>query len=391
MGTLRLLLAIVVLIGHANNNLFGFVSVKGVIAVQVFYVISGFYMTLILNEKYSDYKTFLTNRFLKIFPTYWIVLLLTIGVSILGYAIFGNGFVLQKIIENKDHLSLSTLLYLIVSNITISGQNLILYLTANSQGLLEFTSNFRAEKIPLYEYLFIPQAWTLCVEMSFYLIAPFLVKRNFKFVLGIIGISLLSRVILYTHGFNHDTFNYRFFPNELMFFLAGTLAYKFYTKIKTNELVKKYAIYFTVFLIGYVLVYQYIPTKDVDKKLFLYCSLVPLIPIVFVQCKKIKWDRFIGDLSYPVYISHFFIIEIFRLFENRSFIAQNFTLLTLLSTIVFSIILNKTIIQKVETYRQNRIKNNITERLNDDNFMHNERAGESAVSICERTSSLTKK
>src|SRR6267154_1532992 len=80
MGLLRLIFALFVLIYHCGQfDSIGFM--QGPEAVQSFYIISGFYMGLILNEKYvtaNSYKLFISNRFLRIFPTYWIVLVLIV-------------------------------------------------------------------------------------------------------------------------------------------------------------------------------------------------------------------------------------------------------------------------------------------------------------------------
>lgn len=88
MGILRFLLAITVVIGHTSPIL-GFTFVGAQLAVQTFYIISGFYMALILNEKYvganGSYKLFLTNRLLRLYPIYWTVLLCTIAYSLMLY------------------------------------------------------------------------------------------------------------------------------------------------------------------------------------------------------------------------------------------------------------------------------------------------------------------
>ena len=52
--------------------------------------------------------------------------------------------------------------------------------TAIQEGNFQLVTNFRNSEIPIYSGLIIPQAWTLGVELSFYLIAPFVLKR-FKF------------------------------------------------------------------------------------------------------------------------------------------------------------------------------------------------------------------
>jgi peptidoglycan/LPS O-acetylase OafA/YrhL len=51
----------------------------GLVAVQVFFIISGFYMSLILKEKYkTNTILFYTNRLFRPFPTYLLVLVLSV-------------------------------------------------------------------------------------------------------------------------------------------------------------------------------------------------------------------------------------------------------------------------------------------------------------------------
>ena len=77
MGILRILLAISVVLSH-SSSIFRVSFVGGPLAVQAFFIISGFYMSLILNEKYigvnNSYKLFISNRFLRLYPMYWVIL-----------------------------------------------------------------------------------------------------------------------------------------------------------------------------------------------------------------------------------------------------------------------------------------------------------------------------
>src|SRR5208337_4295200 len=85
MGLLRLLLAVSVVLVH-TRGCFGFRPLAAAEAVQTFYMISGFYMAMILIEKYrgpDSYRLFLSNRFLRIYPIYWI----TVGLSMLTWLI----------------------------------------------------------------------------------------------------------------------------------------------------------------------------------------------------------------------------------------------------------------------------------------------------------------
>jgi len=74
MGSLRLFLALCVAFGHFGMPL-GFPTSD--IAVQSFFVISGFYMALVLNEKYGpgSYWLFISNRLLRLWPTYLVILI----------------------------------------------------------------------------------------------------------------------------------------------------------------------------------------------------------------------------------------------------------------------------------------------------------------------------
>ena len=66
-GTLRFLLAVAVVIGHLNSA-----SWLGTYAVFCFYIISGYFMCLVMNERYRftlrGVWAFGLNRFLRIFP-----------------------------------------------------------------------------------------------------------------------------------------------------------------------------------------------------------------------------------------------------------------------------------------------------------------------------------
>src|SRR5215475_13496698 len=87
MGTLRFLLAFSVAYGHLGKPL-SFPTSD--VAVQSFFVISGFYMALVLNEKYgpNSYWLFISNRLLRLWPAYIVVLVLSLAVTSNWHAIF---------------------------------------------------------------------------------------------------------------------------------------------------------------------------------------------------------------------------------------------------------------------------------------------------------------
>src|ERR1700737_4869134 len=114
MGMLRLWLALAVAIGH-TNSIFGFSwqpHLSDARAVQMFYVISGFLITLILSGKYSadlhGRWVFYTNRALKIFVPYFAVLAGTIVLSLIAYAVTGNAAALAVFFAEAHNMGLDT-------------------------------------------------------------------------------------------------------------------------------------------------------------------------------------------------------------------------------------------------------------------------------------------
>jgi peptidoglycan/LPS O-acetylase OafA/YrhL len=359
MGIIRLILALAVVVEH-STSLFGIHSVGGQIAVQTFYIISGFYMSLILNEKYikknNSYKLFISNRFMRLFPIYWVVLLLTIFLSLIIYALSGGKDAGQfaLYITYAKNMDITSLIFLIFTNIFLFFQDIVMFLGLNtSTGHLFFTPNFRNTSPQLWNFLFIHQAWTIGVELTFYLFAPFIVRRRPKFIMILIVLSAFLRFILYKSGMHNDPWTYRFFPTELVFFLFGNISYRIYVKIREMKIKNLHLDVLLGITFIFTLIYDWIPVPHKAYLYFLFMFLA--IPFIFLRTKGWKKDTFIGELSYPVYISHLFILSLITIFNIPLIGGQGFTLSIL--SIVFSILLNLVIAKKVEAYRQKRVTN----------------------------------
>lgn len=367
MGILRLILAISVVIAH-SIAIFGFSFVGGQNAVQTFYIISGFYMSLILNEKYikqnNSYKLFITNRFLRLFPIYWVVLLLTLLGSIALY-LYSSGVNSGRLHIYSDYfnaLSLWSYIYLVFSNIFLFGQDIVMFLGLDSvTGNLFLTNDFRNTTPQMHLFLFVPQAWTIGLELTFYLIAPFLVRRSFKVIAPIIGILFLLRLRLYDIGLDHDPWTYRFFPTELAFFLLGTISYKIYKRIQLMQFKTLYLDLLLTFTVVVSLFFTWIPMLNS----YLYFVVIfTALPFIFYRTKDWYIDTYIGELSYPMYISHLFVLSMITALKVPQIGGLGLTLTV--ATILFSILLNKLITKKVEKIRQRRVihtADNITPHL----------------------------
>ena len=75
MGILRVYLACAVMFGHVDARSTAYLM-PGPTAVWLFFMISGFYMQMILSGRYGDNTLlFYTNRAARIYPTYFLALL----------------------------------------------------------------------------------------------------------------------------------------------------------------------------------------------------------------------------------------------------------------------------------------------------------------------------
>jgi peptidoglycan/LPS O-acetylase OafA/YrhL len=104
MGLLRLLLAVSVVVGHAGgvyglrleNGGSAFLT-HGDTAVQAFYVVSGFYMALILSGKYVSAPAFWVSRYLRLAPLYLFLSLLT----------FATAYIISGLVPKKCRILIS--------------------------------------------------------------------------------------------------------------------------------------------------------------------------------------------------------------------------------------------------------------------------------------------
>jgi peptidoglycan/LPS O-acetylase OafA/YrhL len=364
MGVLRFLLAISV-VAHHCGPIFGFDFVGGQVAVQSFFIISGFYMSLILNEKYvginSSYKLFITNRLIKLYPIYWTVLLGTLFACLAKYFITHGSD--MAIISNYFSVKFNffSFAYLIVTNLLIFGQDIVMFLGITPEnGNLFFTTNFRETSPILLFFLFIPQAWSLGCELVFYLIAPFVLRKGIKIVLPLIVMSLALRLYVFNGlELKIDPWTSRFFPTEIMFFLLGYVSYRIYLVVQQKNISFLINLSTLVTMVLFIILYFYIPSVDIPyfpfplKLTIYYVCFVISIPVLFNFLKRNNWDNKIGELSYPIYISHFLVIMVTT---GLPFITLKSSWCILLITILLSYILNKLISSPIEKYRQARLK-----------------------------------
>lgn len=325
MGLLRFLLAFLVVYGHCGAP-YGGIGLSAQHAVQAFYMISGFYMTLVLQEKYgtqgpAGIKSFYLNRWLRLYPTYLAVVALTLLLCVAANGLgdwepppeaYFRSWLAEGIFE-WPHLGA-----LAVSQLTMIGLDAFNLVTLSDQGTLALTTGATVDKYPLWRLLLVPQAWSLSIELYFYAIAPFIVTRGLKAVLYLAIASYGARLLMWSAGgYYLDPWSYRFFPSELMFFLAGAIAYHAYARSPDFRALvggRKFGLYLLMTTMVASSVWlarwgQPFSAKALLPPLFTVAVFLA-IPALFRRTRNFSADRLIGELSYPIYISHILIVWI---------------------------------------------------------------------------------
>ncbi len=307
MGILRLALALCVVAGH-TRGWYGAPLLSGVDAVKLFYVISGFYMAIVLEGKYrapGGVGLFYSNRLARLFPAYWIILLL----AVVCLPLFGRSTHLG--LDEWRHLWHEAhplaRLYLITLNLGILLQDTTLFTYFSfDDGLIHGTMHFSLHEYPAYRALFVPQAWSIGVELLFYAVAPWLLPCRARVLLAVMAASYGLRWAAYAWGLAYDPFTYRFFPFELGTFLAGALAARLRHEMTASGHWR------TLLVAGWTAVCCFSGLmqgagvcSDLLRDVVLVGLLAVSLPTMFHAGGAGKrLDRFAGSLSYPLYLNH---------------------------------------------------------------------------------------
>jgi peptidoglycan/LPS O-acetylase OafA/YrhL len=289
MGAIRFMLALGVILQHTSLKIMPAVGavadfrltlgISGAYSVLWFYVVSGFLMSTVLSQKYSTDFTgtlqFYKSRFLRIYPLWWVIFLFCALVVMQG----------QQPRWSSLH-SISDYLY----------------------GMMLFGQDWRLifSSYPDQNWQIFPPAsdvgWTLSAEITFYMIAPFVLRSlRWSVALFVASLAVRALVCLLTDPSSslHITWNYFFFPSTLCFFLLGHLG-----RVASSKLRIPVPIGYTILLLSFVLSFQLANAQTFDNA-WLYGAIALFglaLPTLFAATKDSRVSNFFGDLTYPIYL-----------------------------------------------------------------------------------------
>lgn len=369
LGLLRFLLAMAVVLNHAGG-IFKYQITGGVIAVQLFFMISGFYMALVLSEKYhpiKDKRDFWINRGARIYVTYFSVLVLVLIMEWLAYGVAKEGL-FKHWQQYGDHLSAPQKVLMGLSVVTILGQDAWLYLQLGLDGL---ELNALGPPDTRVAYLLpMPQAWSVALELLFYALAPFLVRLSTRTLVLMALSAFVIRCAAGQMGYGNDPWSYRFFPFEITLFLAGMVSYRLSSAVErlvsAPRLVAASLIVLCLVAQPLVAVLRTIGVDEFVARFLIYALAMFALPCLFATTKRSKADKFLSEFSYPVYLVHFSIIHLLdAMMTGRAGVHQSLRVMVIiLATVAVSYVLIVVVERPVDEFRRRRLKLALASRGN---------------------------
>jgi peptidoglycan/LPS O-acetylase OafA/YrhL len=326
MGALRLLLALSVVIAHGLTNFFGFPLIDAAGSVWVFFAISGFLITIALDKKYAAGKNhllhFYCNRALRLYPSYWTWLALSIAAyCLLPHSFFTRGFHEDGSFQSSgfwfDHFHLAsagTILVAFVANATGFFADALLQLGFDKANGTLIPDPSHVSSIWAMAFVFIGQYWSIGVELCFYALAP-LLTRNVAYIAAMFLFSASGFAgRAWAAGFEAihlPTLAMMRAPQSLWIFMMGA-ALAHACLARDERAMRKLWSSIGIFaaMVLFVAIRHAALFTNPAFPWWEFIGLVAAIPFLFTLTGGNKLDRFLGDLSYPVYVNHFLIIQI---------------------------------------------------------------------------------
>lgn len=347
LGTIRFLLSFCVVAFHLTQ----YIPHIGILAVNFFYAISGYLITLVLQESYGfKFIPFAKNRFLRLFPSYFLLaaISLLLAKTTKSHSLFHPSWSGQS--GFGDALgNIFIIPWAFLSDPLVH---------VNSFGLAFLDS----EEI---RFRLIPSTWSVGVEMACYLILWVFSARSFLTAI----ISLLAACFWHFYVANSDMnplMNY--FPvfAAMLPFSLGTIAYHTARKYEIKPLKGEITAIVVTSLIILAFTLNWHASKEADllPSIPYYANIaISFFAILIINKTRLSGrighiDKWLGDLAYPMFLGHyvfgFFAWHILDSSATPSRGTDVFLLgsaLTIAASTIIILLIDKRIIEKRNSIR----------------------------------------
>ncbi|MCF5233790.1 MULTISPECIES: acyltransferase family protein [unclassified Pseudomonas] len=279
LGILRFCLASLVIIAHLGDGIH-FVEHWGIFAVFGFYLISGYLITIILNTTYSfNFSSFATNRFLRLFPIYYAVVIITL----IAMAITPN--------PSQYHNAW-----------TFAGRP------------IDVIGNILIFPFEFYDSSFrmVPPSWSVAVELVNYFMLWLFVARSKNLAIATLLLSAAYHISTFALDMDWTRRYFPFYAALLPFSLGACIYFlKDYAKLLTTKSIKVATMTaLLAWAINLTVCGAFSGLGQNNFNTFFYINLFSSAALVYLiansnlQYTFKKSGKLLGDLAYPMFLLH---------------------------------------------------------------------------------------
>ena len=337
-GVYRTVLALFVVMQHLGG-----VPIIGQYAVQGFFVLSGYLMTYVMHNSYGysarGRLSFTMNRFLRLYPSYWATVILTlIVITLVGSSTAATFHPSIRFPDNpQSWLSNLTMLYPNIWPNTVTPR-------------------------------LSPATWALTLELIFYGVICIGASANYRLTLAWAALGLAYHVVITVLGFGTGL-RYFAIPSASLPFALGGLMYFFRQRIDWSDRLSQLdgnvagaVVCAAPFALAIIAMRMEAVGAIRISTLCYYANMVAAVgSVALLQALtgSRKIDSAIGDLSYHIYILHWIIgmVVFSQMFDAPS--ADKYTgmigipvTVTLLICVAISVFYTETIDKPIERLRR---------------------------------------
>lgn len=292
MGLLRWALAMAVCLCHLSaGDDAAWRPLGGEAAVLCFFVISGFYMEMVLSERYTPerlgpgyLRRFYLARYLRLYPAFLLVTLVLLVASLMPGRVELPASL--RCAEANTPLTLATCGLEWFAQLTMLMLNL-----------------------PSTAHLLIPPGWSLGVEIGWYAIAPWVSRRKGGVLAVLAAVGALSLFVPYAQHL------------PVLFaahcFVMGAVAWRLRERLVIDA---RWASPWLLRGLVLVAVGLALPAEwtlgafdphahnQVDRLVYPVLTAL-IVPSLHLRASAERWDHWLGQLSYPLYLVHQAVID----------------------------------------------------------------------------------
>ncbi len=275
LGAFRISLAILVAMFHIG----GFPLVFGLYSVQAFYAVSGYLMTAVLNEAYRRRSAaFWTNRFLRLFPPYYIVASLTLATITVWPSLAGNYHAVWR----------------------------------GDPSLREGFANLTM--IPLafpdwQKFRLVPPSWSVAIEIINYFLLWAFIARGFRCAAAVFIFAAAYHIYCLSEMGLQWQPRYMPWQSAVLPFTAGSITYFLLQSRKAQSAVWAYMIIAPLWLANIAFA-SLTSSPLITNAVCWYANIIMAAAVTgsFAHMRHrgmaAALDKRLGDLAYPLFLSH---------------------------------------------------------------------------------------